>query len=46
MIAGMEAGLLDVCIGEWRTIVIPPHLGYGEEGVSKYNLEMGSCKIP
>lgn len=33
VIAGMEAGLLDVCIGEWRTIVIPPHLGYGEEGV-------------
>ncbi|XP_062912981.1 peptidyl-prolyl cis-trans isomerase FKBP9 isoform X1 [Mobula hypostoma] len=34
VIAGMEEGLLGVCVGEWRTIIIPPHLGYGEEGVS------------
>ncbi|XP_020391048.1 peptidyl-prolyl cis-trans isomerase FKBP9 [Rhincodon typus] len=34
IIAGMEEGLLDVCVGEKRTIIIPPHLGYGEEGIS------------
>ncbi|XP_059829684.1 peptidyl-prolyl cis-trans isomerase FKBP9 isoform X3 [Hypanus sabinus] len=34
VIAGMEEGLLGVCVGERRTIIIPPHLGYGEEGVS------------
>ncbi|XP_036595283.1 peptidyl-prolyl cis-trans isomerase FKBP9 [Trichosurus vulpecula] len=32
VIAGMDEGLLGVCIGERRRITIPPHLGYGEEG--------------
>ncbi|KAG5842210.1 peptidyl-prolyl cis-trans isomerase FKBP9 [Anguilla anguilla] len=32
VIAGMDQGLLGVCIGERRRIIIPPHLGYGEEG--------------
>ncbi|XP_073428807.1 peptidyl-prolyl cis-trans isomerase FKBP10 isoform X1 [Dendrobates tinctorius] len=32
IIQGMDAGLQGVCIGEWRRIIIPPHLGYGEKG--------------
>ncbi|XP_075702033.1 peptidyl-prolyl cis-trans isomerase FKBP10 [Rhinoderma darwinii] len=32
IIPGMDAGLQGVCIGEWRRILIPPHLGYGEKG--------------
>lgn len=32
VIAGMDEGLLGVCIGEKLKITIPPHLGYGEEG--------------
>lgn len=32
VIAGMDEGLLGVCIGEKRRVIIPPHLGYGEEG--------------
>ncbi|KAG8566435.1 hypothetical protein GDO81_013251 [Engystomops pustulosus] len=32
IIPGMDAGLQGVCIGEWRRIIIPPHLGYGEKG--------------
>ncbi|XP_071967466.1 peptidyl-prolyl cis-trans isomerase FKBP10 [Engystomops pustulosus] len=32
IIPGMDAGLQGVCIGEWRKIIIPPHLGYGEKG--------------
>ncbi|XP_053302979.1 peptidyl-prolyl cis-trans isomerase FKBP9 [Pleuronectes platessa] len=32
VIAGMDEGLIGVCVGEKRTITIPPHLGYGEEG--------------
>uniref|UniRef100_A0A3B3QFY2 peptidylprolyl isomerase n=1 Tax=Paramormyrops kingsleyae TaxID=1676925 RepID=A0A3B3QFY2_9TELE len=32
VIAGMDEGLLGVCIGERRRITIPPHLAYGEEG--------------
>lgn len=35
IIAGMDAGLQGVCIGEWRRIIIPPHLGYGEKGAGK-----------
>ncbi|KAI5621545.1 peptidyl-prolyl cis-trans isomerase FKBP9 precursor, partial [Silurus asotus] len=32
VIAGMDQGLLGVCVGERRRIIIPPHLAYGEEG--------------
>ncbi|MEE6523293.1 hypothetical protein FKM82_022126 [Ascaphus truei] len=32
IIPGMDAGLQGVCVGEKRRIVIPPHLGYGENG--------------
>ncbi|XP_041830148.1 peptidyl-prolyl cis-trans isomerase FKBP10 isoform X2 [Melanotaenia boesemani] len=32
VIAGMDQGLLGVCMGERRRIVIPPHLAYGEKG--------------
>ncbi|XP_069810023.1 peptidyl-prolyl cis-trans isomerase FKBP10 [Dendropsophus ebraccatus] len=35
IIAGMDAGLQGVCIGEWRRIIIPPHLAYGEKGVGE-----------
>ncbi|KAE8588369.1 hypothetical protein XENTR_v10022486 [Xenopus tropicalis] len=33
VVMGMDIGLQDMCIGEKRNIVIPPHLGYGEAGV-------------
>ncbi|MGH0128451.1 UNVERIFIED_CONTAM: hypothetical protein FKN15_009240 [Acipenser sinensis] len=33
VVLGMDIGLKDMCIGEKRTVVIPPHLGYGERGV-------------
>uniref|UniRef100_A0A1A7ZCW0 peptidylprolyl isomerase n=1 Tax=Nothobranchius furzeri TaxID=105023 RepID=A0A1A7ZCW0_NOTFU len=32
VIPGMDEGLIGVCVGERRTITIPPHLAYGEEG--------------
>ncbi|XP_078501572.1 peptidyl-prolyl cis-trans isomerase FKBP10 isoform X1 [Lissotriton helveticus] len=35
IIPGMDQGLQGVCIGEKRRIVIPPHLGYGEEGAGE-----------
>uniref|UniRef100_A0A8C5A7A9 peptidylprolyl isomerase n=1 Tax=Gadus morhua TaxID=8049 RepID=A0A8C5A7A9_GADMO len=30
VVPGMEEGLKDMCVGEKRHLVIPPHLGYGE----------------
>ncbi|KAG9350113.1 hypothetical protein JZ751_026466 [Albula glossodonta] len=32
LIKGMEEGLLGMCVGEKRNIIIPPFLGYGEKG--------------
>lgn len=32
LIAGMDQGLLGMCLGEKRIITLPPFLGYGENG--------------
>lgn len=32
LIAGMDQGLLGMCVGERRFITMPPSLGYGENG--------------
>ncbi|XP_048729235.1 peptidyl-prolyl cis-trans isomerase FKBP9-like [Ostrea edulis] len=33
VIPGLEAGVLGMCVGEKRKIVIPPHLAFGDKGV-------------
>lgn len=37
LIAGMDKALLGMCVNERRFVKIPPHLGYGSEGVCKYS---------
>lgn len=35
LIKGMDQGLLGMCAGEKRSIIIPPFLAYGEKGYGK-----------
>lgn len=35
IIAGMDRGLMDMCLWERRRVTIPPHLGYGRRGVGQ-----------
>ncbi|XP_060109445.1 peptidyl-prolyl cis-trans isomerase FKBP11 isoform X1 [Heteronotia binoei] len=32
IIPGLEQSLLDMCVGEKRKVIIPPHLAYGKRG--------------
>lgn len=36
LIAGMDQGLLGMCVGERRIVTMPPSLGYGENGDGEY----------
>lgn len=43
LIAGMDQGLLGMCVGERRIITMPPSLGYGENGDGAYEQFLTIC---
>lgn len=45
VIAGMDEALIGVCVGERRSITIPPHLGYGEEGTGGCHANSNQLKF-
>lgn len=45
LIKGMDQGLLGMCAGEKRSIIIPPFLAYGEKGYGELGIAP-SCPAP
>lgn len=43
VVLGMDMGLREMCVGEKRTVIIPPHLGYGEAGVGEWLMAFRSA---
>lgn len=39
LIKGMDQGLVGMCAGELRKVIVPPFLAYAEKGY-------GNCKVP
>jgi len=35
VVKGWDQGLLDMCVGEKRKLIVPPHLGYGDQGAGE-----------
>jgi len=35
VVKGWDQGLLDMCVGEKRRLIVPPHLGYGDHGAGE-----------
>lgn len=36
IIDGLDEALRNMCVGERRTVIVPPHLGHGEKGGVSY----------
>lgn len=40
VIRGWDKGLVDICEGEKRKLVIPPHLAYGDVSIADQNKQL------
>ena len=44
VVKGWDQGLLDMCVGEKRKLIVPPQLGYGEQGAGEVIPPGESCQ--
>lgn len=42
---GLELGLLEMCIGEERTLYVPPELGFGSRGSRLFGVPGGAALV-
>lgn len=43
IIDGLDEALRNMCVGERRTVIVPPHLGHGEKGGMCYFMCPTNC---